>query len=219
MNWDSTLKLTDLAIILATVAGPILAVQAQKWLEAGRAQKERQRAIFRTLMATRAERLSGPHVQALNAISIEFYGKSGKLKAIIEAWKIYFDHIKTPNVDNAVWTAKFNDLFVNLLLLMAAYLGYSFSRVEIEKEIYSPIAHGTIQSDQEIIRRGLAEMFSGKFAIPMDLKRVPGSPEVFKEQDDIRKATLNWLAGNGTVSVVLKKQDEPPKQGIPTPDR
>ena len=30
MNWDLTIKLTDIAIVLAALLGPVLAVQAQK---------------------------------------------------------------------------------------------------------------------------------------------------------------------------------------------
>ncbi|MFZ4655024.1 MAG: DUF6680 family protein [Methylococcaceae bacterium] len=65
MGW--TVKITDIAIVFATLCGPVLAVQAQKWLEHGRAIKERRLWIFRTLIATRASRLSASHVDALNA--------------------------------------------------------------------------------------------------------------------------------------------------------
>ena len=58
MNWDLTIKLTDIAIVLAALLVPVLAVQAQKWLERRRDVKERQLAIFRTLMATRNAMLS-----------------------------------------------------------------------------------------------------------------------------------------------------------------
>ena len=53
---------------------------------------------------------------------------------------------------------------------------YEFNRVEISKEIYAPEGHYVIESDQEIIRRGLAKLFSGEFAIPMDVKSIPADP-------------------------------------------
>jgi len=31
MQWDWNLRITDVAIVVATIAGPILAIQAQKW--------------------------------------------------------------------------------------------------------------------------------------------------------------------------------------------
>jgi len=211
MAWDNTLKLTDVAIVFATLIGPILAIQAQKWLEASRAIKERQRWIFRTLMATRAERLSAQHVQALNAISIEFYGNSKQLKEINEKWKIYFSHFLVPTSTEG-WQTKFNDLFINLLHEIAKYLGYEFSRVALEKEFYAPNAHNTQQTEQELIRKGLAELFSGKFSIPMDVKSVPVTPEATKQQDDLQKAILSWLSGKSAVPVTIKESEENPKK-------
>jgi hypothetical protein len=48
----------DLAIVFATLLGPILAVQAQKFVEQRREQNHRRVAIFRALMMTRAAVLS-----------------------------------------------------------------------------------------------------------------------------------------------------------------
>ncbi|MBG1249207.1 hypothetical protein F4W02_18855 [Burkholderia pseudomallei] len=60
--------------VAATVAGPILAVQAQKWVERARASAQRRDWIFGTLMATRQDRVSMEHVRALNMIDLAFYG-------------------------------------------------------------------------------------------------------------------------------------------------
>ena len=79
MDWSIAI------IAAATLLGPVLAVQAQKWLERGRAIKERRLTIFRTLMATRAAMLSPSHVEALNAVPVDFYGGSNKLKKINES--------------------------------------------------------------------------------------------------------------------------------------
>lgn len=93
MIFDWNIKITDVAIVFATILGPVLAVQAQKWLERNREVKQRRAWIFRMLMATRATTLSPKHVEALNAIPIEFYGKDKRLKAIINKWKTYLDHL------------------------------------------------------------------------------------------------------------------------------
>jgi hypothetical protein len=79
--------MADAAIVFATIAGPVLAVQAQKWLEKSRAINDRRNQIFRVLMATRAAMLSPGFVEALNAVPVEFYGTRGKLKQINEKWK------------------------------------------------------------------------------------------------------------------------------------
>jgi hypothetical protein len=51
------MDLSATAVVIATVMGPILAVQAQKYLERHRDQKRAKDNIFRILMATRAARL------------------------------------------------------------------------------------------------------------------------------------------------------------------
>lgn len=50
--------------ILAIILGPIFAVQTQKWIERDAAAKGRKLQLFRTLMATRASRLSMDHVNS-----------------------------------------------------------------------------------------------------------------------------------------------------------
>ncbi|WP_375543587.1 DUF6680 family protein [Leisingera caerulea] len=85
--WDNSIGWSELAIVCATFLGPVLAVQIQKWLEKNRGVKERRLAIFRSLMATRAARLSAEHVQALNAVPVEYYGTGNSLRKINEAWK------------------------------------------------------------------------------------------------------------------------------------
>jgi hypothetical protein len=64
---------SDWAIVSATLLGPILAVQAQKWLERWRDYRNRKMWVFQTLMATRAARLEAEHVRALNMIDLVFY--------------------------------------------------------------------------------------------------------------------------------------------------
>lgn len=190
-DWITSISGTNLAIICATLLGPVLAVQAQKWLEGNRAIKERRLAIFRTLMATRAANLSPQHVEALNAVPVEFYGTSKKLKAINEAWKVYLDH-HDPNLPpNDAWAQERLNLFLNLLHLMSQFLGYSFSRSQLGRDIYSPRAHGDLEAEQAIIRKGVVALLKGEIALPMAVKEFPATeptPEV--------QALLTKLAGD-----------------------
>lgn len=212
MQFDWTLKFADLAIVFATLLGPILAIQAQKWLEKERAVKERRMWIFRVLMATRAARLTQQHVEALNSIPIEFYGTDKKLRTIVEAWKAYLDHtgatIGEGGFSNERWNEKYHELYIELLYLMSQFLGYEFNKVELVKEFYSPKSHHWIESDQEIIRKGLAKLFSGELAIPMDIRKLPVDDDAAKEQSEIRKSTLKWLAGDSAVGIQIKQRDE-----------
>jgi predicted nucleotidyltransferase len=208
MTFDWTIKITDIAIIFATILGPVLAVQAQKWLERNREVKQRRAWIFRTLMATRATTLSPAHVEALNAVPIEFYGRDKKLKTIIDKWKAYLDHLGQKEMVTEVWVPKRVELFVDMLHEMASFLGYEFNRVEITNEIYSPEGHAKIETDQEMIRRGLALLLSGQFALPMEVKKLPIDPAIVKEQEELRRLLLGWLNGEKSVVVEMKSSDK-----------
>src|SRR5690349_2982051 len=121
---DLTLKLSDLAVIFATLVGPILAVQAQKWLERRREIDDRRMAIFRTLMATRATRLAPSHVEALNAAPIDFYGNSKPLREIVQSWRLYMEHLNRKDMEPNVWAVRGDDLYADLLYKMASNLRY-----------------------------------------------------------------------------------------------
>ena len=66
---------SDWVMVFAVLIAPLLAVQAQKFIERMREKRQRKLSIFFQLMATRATRVAPQHVQALNMIDIEFYGK------------------------------------------------------------------------------------------------------------------------------------------------
>jgi hypothetical protein len=133
-------NIIGIAIIIATLLGPILAVQAQKAVERARERNNRKSWVFHTLMATRAARLSADHVQALNMIDLAFYGKrifgihrrSKKETIVLDAWHEYLDHLNTKyEEDNfSLWVTKGDELFVNLLFSLADDVGFrSYARI------------------------------------------------------------------------------------------
>jgi hypothetical protein len=199
---DVSLKVADLAIVFATLAGPVLAVQAQKWVERGREKHNRRIAIFRTLMATRANSLSPAHVEALNAIPIEFYG--GRFKEVVEAWKAYLDYLSQKGIEPAVWSQKRYDLFIELLWTLSLSLRYQFSKVELQREVYSPMAHAEIETQNNTIRIGLAKILGGEAALPLDIRTLPIDADLAKGQAEIQKQLLSWLSGKATVKVELE---------------
>ena len=205
MEFDWTLKLGDIAIVLATCLGPILAVQAQKWVERGQQQQQRRIAIFRTLMATRRQALSPAHVEAINVIPIEFYAKSGKLLEIVNAWKAYIDHLYK-DTSQATWAEHRESLFNSLIEKIGKYLGFDFNSVEISREFYSPRGHAAIESDQEIIRQGLAKVFRGEMAIPMAVTSFPIDPKMAEGQLNLQTKLREWLAGQSEVKVSFTAQ-------------
>jgi hypothetical protein len=50
----SSITIADWLIITATLLGPVLAVQAQKWVERFQERRKQQVAVFATLMTTTA---------------------------------------------------------------------------------------------------------------------------------------------------------------------
>ena len=87
---------SDWAIVCATLLGPVLAVQAQKWVERATESRRRRRWIFDTVMANRATRLADENVKALNLIDLEFRRRripSSRDRAVIEAWHELFGEL------------------------------------------------------------------------------------------------------------------------------
>jgi hypothetical protein len=191
------------AVVIATIAGPVLAVQTQKIIERIIERSKRKEFIFRTLMATRAARVSTEHVQALNMIDFEFYGGGDKEKSVREAWVEYRDHMNLQHTPETfpVWEAKWDELFVDLLLQMSVCSGFTFSRADIRKSAYSPVAHGNLENDQSIIRTGLVALFSKKFAIPV--LTMPATNDEAKEQSALRQMLFENLSGQRPYKVEI----------------
>lgn len=169
MDWSS------LAIVVATLCGPVLAVQAQKWIERQNESQARKVDVFRRLMATRSARLSAEHVQALNLIELTFYGKpngtaaptrSEEDEGVILAWREYFRHL---NVDQSgftdqrktEWGGRADELFLNLLEKLAIATRYRFDREQLRSAQYSPMAHFQQELEQQAARRLLLEVLAG----------------------------------------------------------
>jgi len=185
-------------MIAAVIAGPILAVQAQKYLESLKDNKRRKMALFQTLMSTRANRVSQAHVSALNMIDIEFYGKkvfgkrsqSNGEKKITNAWKVYNDQLNSKFSKDRLdaWADKRDELFTALLYTMSQYLGYDFDEVQLKRDCYKPMAHGDVETDQQKIREGIVAILDGKKSIPMAVTYLPPyhpiDPEVSEKTEE-----------------------------------
>ncbi|MDN7544776.1 DUF6680 family protein [Burkholderia cenocepacia] len=169
--------ISDWAIVAATLAGPVLAVQAQKWVERAREKGLRKNQVFQALMATRANRVDPEHVRALNLIDLVFYGRQNRGRAtrskaeqaVIDAWHEYHDHLNTEIPEDAAAGAAFfasrEELFVNLLAAMAAERRYLFDRVRLKKGGYTPMAHGKADELRAQVLMGAAEVLAGKTPI------------------------------------------------------
>jgi hypothetical protein len=189
------MTITDGFMIGAVILGPILAVQAQKWIEAWKQARERRLWVFKTLMATRGTVISPRHVEALNVIDLEFSEKNLKEKAVLEAWKIYHSHLndvprnyEDPSYQGKVdiWDAKRKERLVDLLYAMSQALGYSFDKVQLEKGAYVPQAHVNLESELALLRRGLLDIVFGKRPLPV----IPFSPPPTSSEPSTPPAAL-----------------------------
>ncbi|HDT5732660.1 TPA: DUF6680 family protein [Enterobacter roggenkampii] len=185
MNILFGMESKDIIMTAAVIIGPVLAVQIQKTLEQFRERKQSRLSIFRTLMSTRAQRLHREHVQALNMIDIEFYGRkipiikiryqTKKEQTVTHAWKSYNSHLNKiqdyPDIN--IWISKSDDLFTDLLYALSQAMSYDFDKVQLQRDCYRPIAHGDLETTQANILKGLEKVFSGDTALPMFITNAP----------------------------------------------
>jgi hypothetical protein len=157
----STVTTTDWLMITAMIIGPIIAVQLTRRLDERKEVRERKLQIFKTLMATRGYAISWDHVGALNRIDLEFRVDNEEEKAVIEAWKAYLDHLGSKEISGETWALRGRDLFVELLHKMAKVLNYDFDKTHIKNSSYSPVAHGNLEQELQMIRTLLIEMLQG----------------------------------------------------------
>lgn len=179
------------AIVFATLMGPILAVQAQKFLEELREYRAAKLWVFRSLMTTRMQRVSVDHVRALNMIDICFYGKrvffwrrqTSVEKKVVTSWKIYLDNLTTgidgwSESQQQIHFSHRNKQFNLLLSDIGAAVGYHFDEVHIEKAGYIPIAHDDNDTKQRQLLESAVHVLQGKQSIKMDVASFPSDPKI-----------------------------------------
>ncbi len=185
------LELKDWVMVIAVLMGPVLAVQAQKIVEKMRDKRNRRLQIFKTLMSTRAERVSREHVQALNLIDIEFYGslifgirlQTKREKAITNAWKNYNSHLNDKSyLSLEEWYRDGDSLFTKMLYEISQALGYDFDEVQLKRDAYKPEAHVNLENSQITVLDGLAKVLSNQN--PLSVKLVPSENQKSDKSSD-----------------------------------
>jgi len=197
-------------VVLATLAGPVIAVQTQKWIERATERRRGQMQVFYWLMATRATRLAAEHVQALNRIELEFRRKSAKEKAVRDAWHFYADKLNddfpTNEAAQVALATDRDNRFIELLFVMSGYLGFDFDRVQIRRGIYYPRGHGELEERQRKILLGLEHVLDGKLAIPMRVTDFPVSEEAVAAQKLVAEKLAGAYDKDGAVRVRMVKE-------------
>ena len=176
------MQIQDWLMIIAVLAGPIIAVQLTRYIDNRKEKRQRKLNVFRTLMSTRATRLSSYHVEALNMIDLEFSKNNERELNVIEAWKEYLDALSDQNLNNQHGMEKRSDLFIDLLHRMAVVVDYKFDKVHIKNGAYSPVAHGQYELDHQIIRGGLIELLEGKRNLNMHVTNLSSEVQAPAEE-------------------------------------
>jgi hypothetical protein len=198
-------------VVFATLAGPVLAIQTQKFIERATERRSRRLQIFAALMANRATRLADDFVKALNLIDLFFLPRWWSQRAdqsVINAWRSFFgelSHHPAANAEPAVviaWNTRCDDRLVDLLRAMSDALGYSFTVEELRRGIYHP--QGNVDREQTVlaILQGLRNVLAGPDSIRMAVTSFPVSQELANAQAELaRKAAAAYDEENGALKV------------------
>lgn len=228
----SSFTISDFMMIIAVLVAPLLAVQAEKFLDRRRNKRERKLNVFKTLMATRGRVLDPRHVESLNMIDLEFDGEA----SVTDAWKAYLDHLanmpkfpttegKTEDQINSekalydsqmvTWSDNRENYLADLLYSMGKSLDYKFDKTHIKRSIYAPQGHVDIENDQQFIRKALIDLLLGKLALPVETITPTASEEDLQirqeeqaEQKLIRELLIKHYQGEIPSIVKLVNEDD-----------
>lgn len=207
------LELKDWAVVVSTLLGPILAVQAQKWIESVKAVKSRKSFVFEQLMASRNSRVSAEHVRALNMIDLVFNGsiwfgftiRSGSEKRVLDSWREYLDHLNNKGtMDLSHWFSVGDDLLTNLLFSIGRDVGYKFDKIHIKRGIYTPIAHGEMENELTEIRKSLLSLFKGDSSLNMSVVNFPIDKDALEANKKLVE-NLNRVSSDGALKVKMEE--------------
>lgn len=170
----------EVLTLIAIVLGPVVAVQVSQYLERNRQKRASREQVFKTLMRTRASRLSPARIEALNMIDVEFHGGGKQDKAVVDAWKLYMNSLQACSASSG--PDQRNDLYLDLLCKMGCSLGYRMDKAHIGSTCYLPQAHADIEGEQHLIRSGLLGVLRGELALPIQLISTPEAGETTRSE-------------------------------------
>lgn len=160
-----------IAIVVATIFGPIFAVWASEWRQQHRALHDRKEWVFRTLLATKSYPLMLDHVRALTQIEAAFLGSAPE---VLEEWSLYLKHLRSPQGESeaaqTAWHQTSGELLRNILKAMADHLKIPLSKLQLNEKTYYP--DGYVISEirqQEIQELLLAVLKDGR---PINIRTI-----------------------------------------------
>jgi hypothetical protein len=183
MAWDLTIRITDVIMIVAIAAGPIIAVQVTEYLRHKKDSRDRKVHIFRTLMSTRSAQLAPMHIEALNLIELEFQAPPDAAKRVVDAGRLYIAHLGDHLYPKEAWATRKNELLVELLYEMSTALGYNFDKVQIKAGSYYPSGYQEAENDNLQIRKLWLEILKGEKKLPLSVENYTPSAPVVNKKD------------------------------------
>ena len=162
----TTTTILGVISVIAVVAGPLITLSIQRWLEDRREKRQARLWLFRTLMMYRATPLAPLYVQALNLIDVVFNAESKKEKAVRTGWKVLLNHLDKDK-GRPDFGEQSQKLTANLLAAMGACLGNDCDEVYLKQHAYQPIGHGQIEEEQNAIRRLQLQVLQGRRRLPI----------------------------------------------------
>jgi hypothetical protein len=153
-----------IAIVIATLAGPVLAVLVTRFIDSKRDRKERQTDTFRALMRSRRSFLSPEYVAAFNTVELEFAGA----KSVENAQRELLQHINV-RTQQPDWFDRYRRLQTRLLYAIAAHLGYKMEQLDVLEGGYVPNAWGTNEEQQQAIQQSLRELLAGNRTLRVEV--------------------------------------------------
>jgi hypothetical protein len=147
-----------IAVVLATLLGPVLAICVARRVDDKRRRLARQLDVFRLLMSTRRVPLSADRVRALNLVQIEYHG----IQNVEDAYRDLMQLINTLPPLPANWHDRQRGLTTKLLSEMAKVLGYDIQQLDVLEGGYWPQGLVDIEAEQQQVRQVLLEVLSGR---------------------------------------------------------
>ncbi len=121
--------------LIAIVAGPVVAILVNRYLQRRKDRKEQKKRIFKQLMKDRKFVLSSGYEEAMSLICVEFDACRGIEVDIRDCYQMCLNHVKNThyrNRDEAAWYNEMIKRLTSLICLIAKSLEYNVGRAEVE---------------------------------------------------------------------------------------
>jgi hypothetical protein len=206
-------------VVIATLAGPVIAVQTQKLIERATASQNQRRWIFEVIMSNRATRLTDENVRALNLIDLAYRRRHDR--KVIAAWRSLFGEltqgIRDGETDIATinaWNGRCSDRYVALQAAMSHALSFNFTEEESRRGIYYPKGHDQREAAHLAILHNAALVLSGASALKMAVTELPVAPEAAALQVALTEKMAKAYAEDGALRVRMVVPDKSPTATI-----